>query len=378
MNSIPLSYPEFNSKDFIAVHNAMNKINQNDKDAVILEFEDHLASFHQVKHAALFSSGSAAIHLALLALKIKSGDKVIVPTLTFAATAFPLLYLGANPVFLDVCEKTWTLDLDLLENYLRNCLPNDIPKLIISVDLFGKTCDYDRLIDLSNRFQIPILIDSAEALGTKYKDTFSASLGNASVISFNFNKILTSTGGGVLLTNNDLINTKARKLANQARENNHWYEHTEVGYNYRLSPILAALGNSQLSRINLLVSRRRKIRDFYFKSLSNIPGIEVNLDSEWEFSNAWLSTVKFDRVLYPTGRDDVWNALKQENIESRFIWKPLHLQPVFKPFKSILTGVSEEIFDTSLCLPSGHKLNEMQIQRICSILKKGLKLDKYI
>ena len=373
-NRIHLSYPDFTHADIQIMHEVLDKLNSKDQDknSSIELFEKQLADFHNVSHVVSLSSGTAAIHLALLALKIGAGDRVIVPTLTFAATAFPLNYVGAIPIFIDVCKKTWTLDLELLHQYLKNCKVSELPKAIISVDLFGRTCDYDELARVAEEFDIPVLIDAAESLGTKYKNTPTAAKGLISVLSFNFNKIITTTGGGALLTNNETIAKTARKLGNQARENFHWYEHSNIGYNYRMSPILAALGTSQVGRIGLLVEKRRGIRDAYIQLLGEISGIAISVDSKWEQSNAWLSTMKLDNQIFPNGRNIVRDNLEKENIESRFIWKPLHLQPVFASCQAILSGVSEEIFNTSLCLPSSHTLKENEIIRICNIIKNSL------
>lgn len=374
-NKIYLSYPELTQSDTQAINEVISKINDKDQDTnnSIELFESELSNFHKVSYAVALSSGTAAIHLALLALKIREGDKVIVPTLTFAATAFPLSYVGATPVFIDVCKKSWTLDLELLEAHLKKCKKSELPKLIISVDLFGRTCDYDELFRIAGNFGIPVLIDAAESLGSKYKENYAASQGVISVISFNFNKVMTTTGGGALLTNDELAAKISRKLGNQARDDFHWYEHSEIGYNYRMSPILAALGRSQLLRIETIVEKRRSVRNNYLELLGDISGIEVGTDSHWERSNAWLSTIKFDRKNLINGRDIVRVELEKENIESRFIWKPLHLQPVFKSCETILTGVAEEIFNTGLCLPSSHTLTKNEILRITNTIKRSLK-----
>ena len=374
-NRIYLSYPEFTQVDIQAVNEVIIKLNSRnqDKNSPIESFENDLAKFHNVSHVVTLSSGTAAIHLALLALKIQAGDRVIVPTLTFAATAFPLSYVGAIPIFIDVCKETWTMDLELLEQYLKKCKKSELPKAIISVDLFGRTCDYDELSRIAADFDIPVLIDAAESLGSEYKKTPTASQGLISILSFNFNKIVTTTGGGALLTNDESIAKMARKIGNQARENFHWYEHSDIGYNYRMSPILAELGISQLARIETLVEKRRSIRDTYLKLLGDVSGLAVSVDSKWERSNAWLSTINLDNKIFFHGRDTVRNSLEKENIESRFVWKPLHLQPVFASCQTILTGMSEEIFNTSLCLPSSHTLNQNELVRICNIIKKSLK-----
>ncbi len=369
-----LSYPEFTIGDFLALNKTLNNLNKKPEQAtkIIKNFEEKLASLHGVAHAVALSSGTASIHLGLKALDIKQGDQVIIPSLTFAATAFPVLYSGAIPIFMDVDKYSWTLDLDLLDTYLKNCKQSELPKLIIPVDLFGKTCDYDRLIDISNTYGIPIMIDSAESLGTKFRNFSPASKVPISIISFNFNKILTTLGGGALLTNDKKIELSARKLSNQARENFHWYEHNEVGFNYRINSLQAALGISQLSRLEATVNIRRSIRNEYLKNLSGIKGLSVIQDSNWEISNSWLTLIRFDSQIFPNGRDKAYNLLRQNNIESRFVWKPLHLQPVFRGFTSILSGSSEEIFRTSLCLPSSNFLTKAEIKKICILIRKSL------
>lgn len=374
-NRIYLSYPEFTQDDIKAVNEVITKLGSGEKDKnnPIELFENELAKYNNVSHTVTLSSGTAAIHLALLALNIQEGDRVIVPTLTFAATAFPLSYIGAIPIFIDICKETWTLDLELLEQYLKKCQKSELPKLIISVDLFGRTCDYDELSRIAASFDIPVLIDAAESLGSEYKGNPTVFHGLVSILSFNFNKIMTTTGGGALLTNDESIADMVRKRGNQARDNVHWYEHSNIGYNYRMSPILAALGVSQLVRIKTLVEKRREIRNTYLQLLGDTSGLKISVDSKWERSNAWLSTVTFDKKILLNGRDNVRNSLEKENIESRFIWKPLHLQPVFASCQTILSGVSEDIFNTSLCLPSSHTLGQNELVRICNTIKKSLK-----
>ena len=374
-NRILLSFPEIATIDMDALNRQAHIINsQVDVNNSINEFEKELAYFTGAANVVLLSSGTSALHLALVSLGIGKGDRVIVPTLTFAATAFPVKYVGAEPVFLDVDLNSWTLDLNLLEEFLGKCKKkSELPKLIIMVDLFGRLCNYDDLAKICDRFSIPFIVDAAESLGSKYNGVSMHPNALMSIVSFNFNKIITTTGGGALLTNNQIIANHVRKLANQARDDFHWYEHSEIGYNYRISPILAAMGRSQLGRIETIIEKRRSIRNDYFELLGDIPGLEVNTDSDWERSNAWLSTIKLDSKIHFEGRDIVRDDLEKENVESRFIWKPLHLQPVFKSSEAILTGASEEIFNTGLCLPSSHTLTENEILRVSKIIKKSLK-----
>ena len=372
-NRIFLSHADINQKDITTISDHLWELNSRTYGSKIDLFENELSKLHKVPNVVAVSSGTAAIHLALMALKIGPGDNVVLPTLTFAATAFPISYVGALPVFMDVDERSWTLDLTLLESYLNNCKKPNLPKLIISVDLFGRTCDYDQLFRISDKFEIPVLIDSAESLGSKYKDTYSASLGDISILSFNFNKLITTTGGGALLTGDAELAQAARKLANQSRENVHWYEHNEIGYNYRMSSILAALGLSQLERFAEIIEKRRKIRDIYNSELLNVQGVKVNMDSPWELSNAWLSTVTFDSNLYPNAKIEVRERLERDNIESRYIWKPLHLQPIFAKSQVFLTGMAEKAYEQSLCLPSGNDLSSVNVKNICNVIKEVLK-----
>ena len=372
-NKVYLSYPEITQQDIVSINNVLKGLaEKNQESNLISQFETQIADFHQISNVVAVSSGTSALHLALIALGIGSGDKVIVPTLTFAATAFPLNYVGALPVFIDVDKKSWTIDIDLLEIYLKKCSKSELPKLIIAVDLFGHTCDYDRLFELTDKFKIPVLIDAAEALGSKYKGRYTASLGIISILSFNFNKVITTTGGGALLTNNKLFAEKTRKLANQARDNFHWYEHSEIGFNYRMSPILAALGISQLARITEIIEKRKEIGFKYTELLNGIRGITVSNDSQEEISNSWLTIVSFDSKLYPNAREIVRKALEKENIESRFVWKPLHMQPVYSNASTILSGAAEKIFNEGLCLPSGTNLSNSEIERVCNIIKTAL------
>ena len=372
-NKVYLSYPEITQQDIVSINNVLKGLaEKNQESNLISQFETQIADFHQISNVVAVSSGTSALHLALIALGIGAGDKVIVPTLTFAATAFPLNYVDALPVFIDVDKKSWTLDIDLLEIYLKKCSKSELPKLIIAVDLFGHTCDYDRLFEITDKFEIPVLIDAAEALGSKYKGRYTASLGIISILSFNFNKVITTTGGGALLTNNKLFAEKTRKLANQARDNFHWYEHSEIGFNYRMSPILAALGISQLARIAEIIEKRKEIAFKYTELLNGIRGITVSNDSQEEISNSWLTIASFDSKLYPNAREIVRKALEKENIESRFVWKPLHMQPVYSNASTILSGAAEKIFNEGLCLPSGTNLSYSEIKRVCNIIKTAL------
>ena len=336
-------------------------------------FEQEMAKFCESKNAVSLSSGTAAIHLGLIALGVKSGDQVVVPTLTFAATAFAVSYIGAHPVFIDSELESWNLDPSLLEEYLKSCEKSKkFPSAIVVVDVFGKTCDYTRILEIAEKYDIKVLADSAEALGAFHQNKPAGSLGDISIVSFNGNKIMTTSGGGMLLTNNDSFAQKVRFWSNQSRESFAWYEHNEIGFNYRMSNILAALGNAQLKRLPEMLSRRLQIRNLYEKYLGHVDGLQVKKDPYWGKSNNWLTTIRIDTKLYPNGSNQIREFLETENIESRPIWKPMHRQPVFKKEKSVLNGVSETLFNEGLCLPSGSNLSDEDVDRISKLILSNL------
>jgi dTDP-4-amino-4,6-dideoxygalactose transaminase len=361
---IRLSEPFFDNSDLKSISDLLCGVNVNELTESVTIFEKMIANLNGVKNVVAVSSGTSAIHLALLALKVAPGDKILVPSLTFAATAYPIKYLGANPIFLDVEDSSWTLNLSLVEDFLENCNPLNYPKAIIAVDLFGRACNYNRLAQISRRYSIPIIVDAAESLGSTFETQPTTSQGLISILSFNLNKIITTTGGGAFLTNDNELAIYARKLANQARENVHWYEHLEIGYNYRLSPILAALGKSQFEKLTQMVEKRRAIRERYTENLSNYLGIKIIQDSIWEKSNAWLTNIRFSEDIFPKAREIVRENLQKQLIETRYVWKPLHLQPIFKTDYGLLDGTSEKIYEQSLCLPSSYGLSLNTIDEI--------------
>jgi dTDP-4-amino-4,6-dideoxygalactose transaminase len=370
---IHLSQPELFENDFDFLKNIEeNKFIRFSKDC-ISNFEDNLKNFSKSKYVVAMNSGTSSLHLGLLGIGLKPGDKVIVPTLTFAATAFPLKYLGVEPVFFDVSIDNWNLDLELLENYLKSLKQEEIPKAVIAVDLFGHIVDYDNLIQICNNFDIKLVIDAAESLGSRYNGKSNLNLGVFSITSFNNNKIITSSGGGALFTDDYELSFFVRKLANQARESVHWYEHTEIGYNYRLSPILAGLGDMQLQKLPNYVKKRQQIRAAYSKILDSIPGLLIKKDATWEKSNAWLTLLHMDPLIYPNCRDKLFESLAMASIECRFVWKPLHLQPVFSKNKKFLNGNSQKIYRESLCLPSSSNLSLSQVERVCDVIISSLK-----
>jgi len=332
-------------------------------------FETELASCAGRQNAVALSSGTAALHLGLRALGVRSGDEVVVPTMTFAATAFAVLHAGAFPIFLDVEAESWNLDPQLLATFLaKRAASGRLPAALITVDVFGRTCDYDAIGPICKEYGIPLLADSAEALGALHGERPAGSFGAAAVFSFNGNKIITTSGGGSLLTDDPEIASRVRKWASQSREPYPWYEHEEIGYNYRMSNVLAALGRAQLSRLPEIVERRRGIKDRYAKELELLPGVTVMGDPPWGRWNGWLTTVLFDADSYPNAPTRIREALEELNIESRPVWKPMHQQPVFRDAESVITGVADRVFHEGLCLPSGSAMADSDVDRVLDAL----------
>lgn len=336
--------------------------------------EDEICRYTGAGYALALTSGTAAIHLGLLALGVKPGDDVVVPTLTFGATAFAVTYTGANPVFIDVEPKAWGLDPKLLLSVLEARTRADRPiAAIIPVDLFGRPADYDQILPIAAEHGVPVLVDAAESLGATHRAGAAAgTMGRAGVFSFNGNKIMTTSGGGMLVSDDKQLIEKARFWSAQSREPAPWYEHEEIGYNYRMSNILAALGRAQLERLPQMIDRRREIRAMYTQMLDGHEGVEVNSDPSWGTGNSWLTTVTFDRDLRPGVPTRVREALNRQNIEVRPIWKPMHQQPVFRDREVHLTGVADRLFEEGVCLPSGVGLTDTDIVRVADSLVSAL------
>ena len=299
---------------------------------------------------------------------------MLCPTLTFGATAFAIRHTQATPVFLDSEAVSWNIDPWLLDEVLRaRASQGRLPAAIVTVDLFGRTCDYDSILPVAAEFGVPVLVDAAEALGATYKGQPAGSMGDAAVFSFNGNKIITTSGGGMFVSDRKQLVEKVRHWSTQSREDFPWYEHNEIGYNYRMSNILAALGRAQLERLPTIIEKLRNITSWYTESLSGVPEIQVTQDPPWGRSNCWLTTVRFDRSLGEDAATSVREALEAENIESRPVWKPMHQQPVFAGAEAHLTGVADQIFAEGLCLPSGVALDREDIERITAIILATLR-----
>ena len=328
-------------------------------------FEREMADLCGVEYAAGLSSGTAALHLSLLLLGVGPGDEVLCSDLTFAATANAVTYVGATPVFIDSERASWNMDPDLLEEELAACARRGkLPRAVIVVDLYGQCADYDRIVPICRRYEVPLIEDAAEALGATYRGKQAGTFGVMSVLSFNGNKIITTSGGGMLLSNDRRHIELARKLATQAREPVAHYEHTMVGYNYRLSNLLAAVGRGQLRNLADRVERRRATFDHYREALSAEPGITFMPEIEGGRSTRWLTCITVDPRAFGAAREDIRLHLETLNIEARAVWKPMHLQPVFRDRRVAGGAVSEHLFEYGLCLPSGSNLGDEDRARV--------------
>jgi len=334
-------------------------------------FEEEFAAKVGAKHALALSSGTAAIHLALIHLGVGPGDEVVVSTLTFVASANPVLYQGARPVFVDSERISWNMDPNLLEDLLkRKARLGKLPKAVIVVHLYGQAANMDAILEICERFGVPVIEDAAEALGATYKDRSPGTLGIAGIFSFNGNKIITTSGGGMLVSDDAEFIAHARKLATQAREPAPHYEHREVGYNYRLSNILAAIGRGQLRVLDERVRRKREIFEHYRRALGDLPGLEFMPEAPWGLSNRWLTVLTIDPQEFGATREDVRLALEADNIEARPVWKPMHLQPLYSNAEYVGGEVAEDLFRRGLCLPSGTKMSDQDVDRVARIIRK--------
>jgi dTDP-4-amino-4,6-dideoxygalactose transaminase len=334
-------------------------------------FERELAGATDRRFAVALASGTAALHLALRSLDVGHDDEVLVPTLTFAATANAVVYLGASPVFLDAEARHWTVDVDQVEDELtrRRRQGRRQPAAIVPVDLYGQCADYRRLEVLGEEHGVPVVADAAESLGAARDDYRAGSRGVMAALSFNGNKIITTSGGGALVTDDEASAAHVRKLATQAREPVVHYEHNEVGYNYRLSNLLAALGRAQLQALADKVARRRRINDRYREALDGLPGVAFMEAAPGSQPSWWLTCLTIDARHAPTDRAEVIAELESHDIEARPVWKPMHLQPVYRDAPCRGGAVAGELFSTGLCLPSGSSLSDGQQDRIIDIIR---------
>ena len=336
-------------------------------------FENEMCEYTGAKTATATVSGTSAIHLALKCLGVGQGDVVFCSTLTFSATANPIIYQGAEPVFIDSNYETWNMCPIALQKAFDDAEKNNkIPKAVVVVNLYGQSADYDALKAICDKYNVPIIEDAAESLGATYKGKQTGTIGEIGIYSFNGNKIITTSGGGMMVSNNEEYTKKALFWATQSRENERHYEHKELGYNYRMSNVVAGIGRGQLEVLDERIAQKKAIFDYYTEAFKNIWDIEMMPICEYNEPNYWLSciTLKEESIIKPI---DIMVALENENIESRPVWKPMHLQPFFKDYEFFSAkegmSVSEDLFNRGVCLPSDTKMTEKDMQRIVSIIE---------
>ena len=334
-------------------------------------FEKELSKISFDYNVAALSSGTASIHLALILLGVQQNDDILCSTFTFSATVNPIKYLNANPIFIDSEKDTWNMCPDLLELAIKKGISrNKKPKAIIVVHLYGMPAKINKIISIANTYNIPVIEDAAEALGSKYLDKPLGTFGEFGVYSFNGNKIITTSGGGALISSDKIMIDKSKYLATQARDDKPYYEHSNIGYNYRLSNICAAIGLGQLAMLNQRIEQKRRINSFYKSRLSSISEISFLSEEKNSFSNFWLTTILLDHATI--NREKLRLHLDKNNIESRPLWKPMHLQPIFKDCKSYLNGVSEDLFERGLCIPSGTNMKKEELDRVSQTIKESM------
>lgn len=336
-------------------------------------FEYGLAQYNKVGYVAVLSAGTAALHLALIMLGIKAGDEVIASSFTFVASVNPIIYLGATPILIDSEKDTWNMCPLLLEKaILDRIAKGKKPKAIIPVHLYGMPAKIDQIMEIANRYEIPVIEDAAEALGSRYKGKALGTYGLMGFFSFNGNKIITTSGGGALISDDEYLIDRSRFLATQARECTPHYEHEVIGYNYRMSNICAGIGRGQLEVVDDHIARHREIFRYYKHELSSYEGITFQEEPDKNFySNYWLTCIQVNpEKCKGVTRDQLRIAMEGENIECRPLWKPMHLQPVHRDQPFYSTGVSDRLFERGLCLPSGSNLSDEDLERVISVIKK--------
>ena len=332
-------------------------------------FEKEFIEWFGSGSALAVSTGTAALHLILRLLGVERDDEVICSSFTFCASATPIVYQGAHPVFIDSELASWNMDPDLLEEELKTCAKRGkLPKAVIVVHLYGQSADLDRILKCCSEYSIPVIEDAAEALGARYKGKKVGNLAHTGFFSFNGNKLITTSSGGMLISMDDTVISKARFLATQARDPAPHYQHSEIGYNYRMSNILAAIGRAQFRVLEERVQQARNVYQQYHHQLSDLPGIDFMPEPEWSQGNRWLTCITIDPRSSSTNREDIRILLEKHNIESRPLWKPLHMQPVFSDCRIRGGIVSEALFENGLCLPSGTAMTPSDINRVCELI----------
>lgn len=399
-----LSPPHMCGKELRYVQDALNSNYIAPVGPQVDAFEKEFCEYTGIRHAIAVASGTAAIHLALRNLNVGNGDEVFASTLTFIGGVSPIVFLGATVVLIDCDKETWNMDPSLLEEELaRSASSGRLPKAVVPTDLYGQCCNLGRIKEICEKYKVPVVCDSAEAFGASYRNVVQCDKGkqdeivhagvgaNAAVFSFNGNKIISTSGGGMLASDDKDFIAKARFLAHQAREDFPYYQHSEIGYNYCMSNIIAAIGRGQLECIEERVRRKREIYDYYVSSLSDLPGIAFMPEASYGDSTRWLTVVVVDPGMFGQTNEALRLALESENIESRPVWKPMHQQPVFNicsgvdevqkstrslsswPARKVGGAVADELFEKGLCLPSGTALTDGDLERIVGIIRNNCK-----
>ncbi|HIB8180935.1 TPA: DegT/DnrJ/EryC1/StrS family aminotransferase [Elizabethkingia anophelis] len=377
-DKIWLSSPHMGGNELKYIHEAFNENWVAPLGPNVNGFEEDLEHYlnTNIKVAAL-SAGTAALHLALIECGVGYGDEVICQSMTFSASANPIAYQGATPVFVDSEPETWNICPIALETAIKDRIANGkTPKAIIGVHLYGMPFKVDEILAIANRYNIPLIEDAAEALGSTYKGKMCGTFGRFGVLSFNGNKIITTSGGGALVCHTKEDKDKAVFLSTQARDNAPHYQHSHIGYNYRMSNISAGIGRGQMEVLQERVDARRKMHDFYLGLFNDLNGIEVFSEPNTDyFSNHWLSAITIDPEITGVTREELRLTLLEDNIESRPLWKPMHMQPVFSNAPYYGGKVAEELFEDGLCLPSGSSMTDTERERITKTVKKVFKID---
>lgn len=334
------------------------------------QFENVFKEITGFEHCLAVCNGTSAIHLALRSVGVEAGDKVLASTLTFVGSVSPVTFQNAEIVFIDSDQETWNLDPNILEEELKKmAASNDLPKAVLPTELYGQACDLDKIVEICDRYEVPVICDSAESLGAEYKGRSVGRAARAAAFSFNGNKIITTSSGGMLASDDANLIEQCRYLATQARQPVRHYEHHDIGYNYRMSNVLAAIGIGQLEVLKDRVNRKREVFEQYQTQLGDLPGWTFMAEAAYGRCNRWLSVTTIDADAFGASHLDVILALEAENIESRPVWKPLHLQKAFSQFRVVGGEVSKKLFDNGICLPSGTAMGTEDIDRICNIIR---------
>jgi len=333
-------------------------------------FEEMFRDLTGFKHALAVVNGTSAIHLALRTLGVGAGDKVLASSLTFIGSVSPIVFQNAEIVFIDSDPQTWNLDPNLLEDELKRMkAANDLPKAVLPTELYGQACDLDRIVKICDSFDVPVVCDSAESLGASYKGRSVGRSARAAAFSFNGNKIITTSSGGMLASDDEELIEHCRYLATQARQPVRHYEHHDIGYNYRMSNVLAAIGMGQLEALPSRVDRKREVFAEYQSRLGDLPGINFMEEAEYGKCNRWLTVATIDADAFGATPEEIIIALEKENIESRPVWKPLHMQKAFAQFRSVGGDVARTFFENGICFPSGTAMTSDDLDRICSVIR---------